>query len=324
MSLPLKRLHLFEITDEPWYCYSMDLSAIKLFILLTSSANRFPTFLRTCVQDALTRMWGATIPPIHIISSASRVARILQEELGSENLQSYTFVDSCAGAGGPTPYIEAEVNADIDDLGVKHNKGVEFILTDLFPHPSAWLAAAKASRTRNLRYVPIPVDATTMTKDVIDLAQPPRSHGEAKETKLCRLFNLAFHHFDDELAIQILRHTLDTCDAVAIFELQGRDVGSILTVLMLFPILWLRSWKRFRGQWTILFWYAILPVVPFVVVFDGIVSCLRTRKEEEIYDLIERAGGKSRNGTSTWRFRAGRKSQADAMGVVNYFIGEKG
>jgi hypothetical protein len=50
------------------------------------------------------------------------------------------------------------------------------------------------------------VDAARVPRDLIG-----RYRREGK--KVFRLFNLAFHHFDDELARRILRDTVDGGDA---------------------------------------------------------------------------------------------------------------
>lgn len=63
----------------------------------------------------------------------------------------------------------------------------------------------------------------------------------------------------------------------------------------------------------------MVPVVPFVLVFDGVVSCLRTRREGEVLGLV-RACGASMDG---WRFETGREVHTWTGGTMNYFIGIK-
>lgn len=84
------------------------------------------------------------------------------------------------------------------------------MLTDLHPHVELWARAAAASP--NLRYVREPVDASGAPADLLarsaGRAQQQREDGWRKK-KVFRLFNLAFHHFDDGLARRILRDTVD-------------------------------------------------------------------------------------------------------------------
>ena len=141
---------------------------------------------------------------------ASFVVRVLRKVLNSR-LHLYTFIDLYSGAGGPTPYVESEVN--------KNHEGVDFILIDLHPHIVAWQTASKASRSGSLRYITTPVDASSVTEGICDLALPPKESLTTKEPKTFRLFNLVFHHFDDELTIRILEDTLRTSDGFGIFEL---------------------------------------------------------------------------------------------------------
>ena len=298
------------------------------------------------MQGLLTEIWNDETWPLQSTSPASRLVRILRELLNSK-INEYTFVDCCAGAGGPTPFLETQVNDSIDkqmrtpgDEGSSpplgngqeagpgsggHIQYVDFILTDLHPHVPAWQDAGKTSRYGSLRYVPEPVDATTFTKEVLELAQPPRGQAgaEKKETRVFRLFNLAFHHFDDELALQILRNTLQTSDGFAIFELQGRDLGNILTLLSSFPLLVLGSWWWYWGQWKLLFWSGVVPVVPFVFVFDGLISCLRTRRESEMTALLKRAAMSNGDGLSGWTVKSGEEKHTWPFGMLSYYVGIK-
>ena len=73
----------------------------------------------------------------------------------------------------------------------------------------------------------------------------------------------------------------------------------------------------------------MVPVVPAVVVFDGLVSCLRTRREGEVKELVRRvvaarereepgAGGELLEG---WRFEAGGEWHTYTGGSMQYFVG---
>lgn len=82
------------------------------------------------------------------------------------------------------------------------NGAVKFILTDLHPHIPDWTEAAK--RSENLSFVSEPVDAANA---------PASLNGNVAEgKKIFRLYNLAFHHFEDKLGMDILRNTIETAD----------------------------------------------------------------------------------------------------------------
>lgn len=95
---------------------------------------------------------------------------------------------------------EAERNAG-KRVGKRGGKGaVRFVLTDVHPHLEAWRAAA--AKSENLTFV----------AEAVDAARAPRGLLGEGERSVFRLFNLAFHHFDDALAAEILRNTLETAD----------------------------------------------------------------------------------------------------------------
>ncbi|KAL2047246.1 hypothetical protein N7G274_001265 [Stereocaulon virgatum] len=314
LPLPIPPLRLFEIDDQSW----------------------FPAPCRASVQACLTHLWTFKAPLLQATSPASLVAKTLQGILRSR-LKDYTFVDFCSGAGGPTPFIEQEVNKSYKqaqkEKGLRNGQlgsnrhfngdadggngrgSVDFVMTDIHPHLQAWSAAS--AQSENLHYVPTSVDAANAPQDLLSLAGT--REGTNKQT--FRLFSLAFHHFPDPLAVAILQDTLATSSGFAILELQGRDFGNIFTVLMLGPLLWLGSWYWFWGQWGQLFWTYIVPIVPFVLVFDGIVSCLRTRRDGEVMALIREAvksGGCSLDG---WRFEMGTALHTWPTGRMQYFVG---
>ncbi len=118
------------------------------------------------------------------------------------DLPSWAMIDFCAGGGGPTPAIERIVNAALPTGA----DPVRFVLTDLHPHAENWAAAAAASP--NILYEAEPVDASAAARSLID----KYAVVDGKRKKVFRLFNLAFHHFDDPLAKEILKNTVETSD----------------------------------------------------------------------------------------------------------------
>lgn len=282
-------------------------------------------------------------------------------------LQEYTFVDLCSGAGGPTGEVERVVNELLlaggggGDGAEAEAEGVEFVLTDLHPHLAAWREVVGGGRG-HLHYVPEPVDAADVPGDLLQRVvpplpsssiapplpssssstlrhrpSPPTAHPNPNpnpnpkpNTRQFRLFSLSFHHFPTPLASLILSHALRTSSGFLILELQTRSVESILMVLFLVgPALWLGSWYWFWRRWGLLFWIYVLPVVPVVVVFDGVVSCLRTRTEGEVRGLVEEVrrrrrddGGKEgKKIEEGWRFESGVESHTWPVGEMSWFFG---
>lgn len=370
---------------------------------LVSNSFRFPNFLRHHVQAVLAHFWTIRLPLIQPSSPASLVARVLRIQLGT-TLPEYTFVDFCAGAGGPTPAIERVLNRSTNQTeksfwggrsrdGKKEEeddgddgdgdgddyRGVDFVLTDLHPHLSAWHTAARQSP--HILFVPASVDASAVPPDLLSHAVRRRGrsslHGPTSSShdnnrnnsnggattkkptkKQFRLFSLALHHFDDVQAARILRHALRTSSGFAVFELQARTFESMGIMALFGPLIWAGAWYWFWGQWSLLFWTYVVPVVPFVVVYDGVVSSLRTRTPAEIMRLIKGEGmGKGRVGGGggglgerrvggglggegggrgeekeedddeidwqQWRFRNGSETHTWPLGEMNWFVGVK-
>lgn len=198
------RFHLFEINDQPWCVLANQSTSYQHRTYLQS---RWPQFLRTKVQDCLTLAWTFRVPFVQTQTPASLVARTLTRVLGPQHVTDYVYVDFASGAGGPTPYFEQHLNRQLQNTTGKGNNGEKatFVLTDLRPHVEAWEVAAKKSE--NLRFVPEGVDAADAPSDLLERVQGGvEKVGEKK--KVMRLFSLAFHHFDDELAERILRNTV--------------------------------------------------------------------------------------------------------------------
>ncbi|MCJ1417600.1 hypothetical protein MMC32_003944 [Xylographa parallela] len=302
MVLLTPRIHWYEINDQSW----------------------FPAYLRARVQAGLTLMWTLNLPIIQPSSPSELVAETLQRVLG-ERVRDYTFVDFCAGAGGPTPYIEKDLNARLGFTkppsenshanGDAESVPINFVLTDIAPHIEAWKEAQLKSPTRSLQYIDYPIDAANAPRDFLS---PVTRKGQS--SKVFRLFFLAFHHFDDPLATKILENSIDTSDGFAIFELQHRTFSSFLTCTLMWPLLLLISPFYFWRDPGFLFFTYIIPIVPFVLVVDGYTSSLRTRTAEEIRSMM---GGGGKGGIKGWKFRSGSEVHTYPIGEMSWFIGMK-
>ncbi|MCJ1401224.1 hypothetical protein MMC11_004436 [Xylographa trunciseda] len=302
MVLLTPRIHWYEINDQSW----------------------FPSYLRAKVQAGLTLMWTVNLPIIQPSSPGELVAATLQRVLG-KRISDYTFVDFCAGAGGPTPYIEKDLNARLGFTkppsknsqanGNAESLPVSFVLTDIAPHIEAWEEAQLRSPTQSLQYIDYPIDATNAPRDFLS---PITRTGQSQ--KVFRLFFLAFHHFDDPLATKILENSIDTSDGFAIFELQHRTFSSLLTCTLMWPLLLLISPYYFWRDPGFLFFTYIIPIIPFVLVVDGYTSSLRTRTADEIQTMM---GGGGKGGIKGWKFRSGSEVHTYPIGEMSWFIGVK-
>lgn len=274
---------------------------------------------------------------------ASRIVQkaLINLEEGSPDCD-ITVVDFCSGSGGPASVIEKTINR----ARLKLNQDpVHFVLSDLFPPVEHWVALVEQSV--NLGFITQPVDAidppaAAMSNRPLD-SQP--SSSTAPRTKVFRLYCLSFHHFDDDAAMEILVNTMATADGFAVIELQERRISSL--ILMVFQCLFsfivqlIWFWRR---PLNLLYTYFV-PVLPFIMGFDGVVSSLRTRTLEELLDLVIASQAakfdaetilSSRPRRSRirneqlrpiqlkgWNFRGGRKMHTFPFGYMTWFVGTR-
>ncbi|CAI4215457.1 unnamed protein product [Parascedosporium putredinis] len=245
-------------------------------------------FLRAHVQNALSIVWTTALPLSS--SPATLAARILQHHLPA--YASHTYIDFCAGGGGPTPEIERVLNAGLRRRRVGD---ATFVMTDLHPNPRSVDARDGGDVVRKW-----------VDKGRAEGRWPVGAPGARDGARVCRLFNLAFHHFDDALAGDIVKDTVETSHAFAIFELQDRHFISFIPTLLLFPATLLLAplyALRQRSLSALLFTY-LIPIIPFVLVFDGWMSGLRTRTPDEVEAMLRRHGGPE---AANWTVKSGRE-----------------
>ena len=68
-------------------------------------------------------------------------------------------------------------------------------------------------------------------------------------------------------------------------------------------------------RWSRLFWTYVVPVVPLVLLFDGIVSCLRTYTPEELRDFTEEFSA------CGYAWEIGEERAARSPVAITYLIG---
>jgi hypothetical protein len=199
------------------------------------------------------------------------------------------LVDLCSGGAGPLPSL-------IDDLE-QQGLPVSVRLTDRFPNLGEFESIAAASDGR-IDYVAEPVDATATRRPLGGLRT---------------LFN-AFHHFRPDAAVRILQSAADAAEPIAVFEIVGRSpfalIGMLfapLAVLVLIPTL------RPRPAW--LFFTYLVPLIPLLVLWDGLVSCLRVYSVPELRELVREVNAPG------WQWDAGRIRLGAAPAWATYLIG---
>jgi hypothetical protein len=171
------------------------------------------------------------------------------------------IVDLCSGAGGPWLRLQPALEMAL-------GKPVRVTLTDLHLNRAA-LARIAAATSGAVRGEAEPVDAR---------AVPPRLVG------MRTLFD-GFHHLRPDDAHAVLADAHSRRQPIAIVEGTRRSLSAVvamlfvpLVVLLVTPLIRPFSWGR------LLFTY-VLPIVPLLVLWDGVVSCLRGYRPSELRAL---------------------------------------
>jgi hypothetical protein len=199
-----------------------------------------------------------------------------------------------------------------------------------------------SAKSQNLSFIPQKVDATDPPIAVTSLSSTNSrsSNGEFEsDTRVFRLYCLSFHHFDDELAKKVLESTMETADGFAIIELQDRKLGSLCLIFGHVAYMFATTIFYFwRDPLQLLFTY-IVPVLPAVVTFDGLVSCLRVRTFSEVMGLLKGTDGEGEREIQAvedidgrklettkrgkWSFEAGSELHSWPCGSMNWIVGIK-
>ncbi len=176
------------------------------------------------------------------------------------------IVDLCSGGGGPWLGLYCRIHVA--------GRPPIVVLTDRFPNRDA-LEEARRRSGGQLQSVGRPVDATVVPADLPGF----------------RTLFTAFHHFDPPTATAVLQNAVDARQGIAVFEQTQRSIFAILFMLVLAPLAFLAVPLLRPLRWSRLFWTYLIPAIPLVLLFDGIVSCLRTYSEAELMEMTAKLSG---------------------------------
>ncbi|MES2799977.1 MAG: hypothetical protein V4638_08170 [Bacteroidota bacterium] len=241
----------------------------------------FPTFLRNYLTDFLQFLSNKT-------KLFQPAVPLIKEALIKSN--SKQIIDLGSGGGGGLLSVHAEL--------LKEDAEIQLKLSDYYPNIAAF-EHIKA-KNKNIDFVPISVDARNVPIELQGL----------------RTQFLSLHHFKPEDARKILQNAVDSNNSIAIFEAQERSVPSILAMIfspisVLLTTPFIRPFKFGR----IIFTY-LIPIVPIAVMWDGIVSSLRTYSVQEMNELVN-----SLKNTDHYEWKIGKVKSGP--GKVLYLIGTK-
>ena len=242
----------------------------------------FPESLRDLVTDTLQFFWN-------FFDFYAPIAPRLQHALNESG--THRILDLCSGGGGPWLSL-------IRKFEDREASLLEVCLTDRFPNPEAFERAKSSPHTNFLFHVG-PVDATRVPTDLEGF----------------RTLFTSFHHFPPEGAQAILEDAVKHRRGVGVFEVARRNWLTIFLVFFIAVMTFVLAPLIRPFRWSRLLWTYVIPVIPFVMLFDGIVSCLRAYTPPE---LLAFTHGLSENG---YRWEAGEAGNGLMPVPVTFLIG---
>jgi hypothetical protein len=184
-----------------------------------------------------------------------------------QRVEATRIVDLCSGGSGPWQRLFGTISRVFGET-------FRIVLTDRYPN----LAAFRLARDLSGGIVDFreePLDATNLPKSF---------------TGFRTLFG-SFHHLDSAQAKGVLQSAVDSGQGIGIFEMTDRRFRTLLAMLTvpLFVLIHTPKIRPFR--WFRLLLTYLIPVIPLIIMVDGIVSCLRSYTIDELTELTGSLSG---------------------------------
>lgn len=195
-----------------------------------------------------------------VISAADAYGSVREQMLAAiQRTGAIRVVDLCSGGGGPwlSPLWASRLESEPD---------LHVALTDKFPSSAL---CERLRHTPRISSFAAPVDATDVPQELSGF----------------RTIFSSFHHFSDPMASRILASAVDSGEGFASAELTARSFRAVLTMFLMPFLAWALTPGIRPFRWSRILLTYLLPAIPFVLLWDGVVSCLRTRTPEELLQL---------------------------------------
>ena len=241
----------------------------------------FPSFLRNNITDAL--QFG-----LSLLKAYAPIAPLLLSVLDS--IGSKSIIDLCSGGGGPWLDLSRQFPPDTQVFRI--------LLTDRYPNLKAFNNVRLASENHVIFY-----------PDSVDAMEVP------SELRGFRTMFTSFHHFPPEQAQAILQNAVDARQGIGIFEITRRSPSGIALMFpwAFMPFVFTPLIRPFR--WSRLFWTYLVPIIPLVLLFDGVVSCLRTYRTQELREMVKKLTG------IRYKWEVGEQARGLGRAPITYLIG---
>jgi len=246
----MRRVQFIELHEQPW----------------------FPSSLRADVTDALQFGFNllhayAPIAPLlqNVIDSSGNRTNGGQSTTG-QSTATQSIVDMCSGGGGPWLDLCRELRCRNDG---RDSARLQVWLTDKYPNLEAFQSVS-ASSDHHITFYPEPVDAMKVPGALKGL----------------RTMFTSFHHFPPEDARAILQNAVDAGESIGIFEATRRAPSTIGLIFAGILLMFVHTPRIRPFRWSRLLWTYLIPIIPLVLLFDGVVSCLRTYQPQELREIV--------------------------------------
>lgn len=241
----------------------------------------FPAFLRNDITDTIQCA-------LQLSKAYAPILPLLQRALQSAG--NPPIVDLCSGAGGPWLDLSRRLKREMGYIHV--------FLTDKYPNHAAFENAQARSEI-----------AISFYQDSVDARNVPR------ELNGFRTIFTSFHHFPPDEARAIIQDAVNAGQGIGIFEITRRTASAILLIFLwsLAPFVLAPFVRPFR--WSRLLCTYLVPAIPFVLLFDGVVSCLRTYRPGELRDLVGQLTA------NAYQWEAGESRDSGLRLAITYLIG---
>jgi hypothetical protein len=248
----MRRVQFIELHEQPW----------------------FPSSLRDDVTDAmqfgfnLLHAYAPTAPLLQSVIDSTGNRTNDGQSPTEQSSTTQSIVDMCSGGGGPWLDIARQLQCR-DAAG--SCAGLQVWLTDKYPNLEAFQSVS-ASSDHHITFYPEPVDAMKVPGALKGL----------------RTMFTSFHHFPPEDARAILQNAVDAGESIGIFEATKRAPSTIGLIFAGILLMFLHTPRIRPFRWSRLLWTYLIPVIPLVLLFDGVVSCLRTYRPQELREMVEK------------------------------------
>lgn len=213
----------------------------------------FPSMLR----DLMTEILEFIVIKYRIYECAIPLIKEVMQHMKTNQI-----IDLCSGSSGPWSQMQVQLQGQ--------KEAVSVTLTDKYPNVGAFKKFKEHSGNK-IQYVSEAVDATNVPLHL----------------KGMRTIFSAFHHFEPDEAGKILQDSVDSRSAIGIFEFSEKRLDKIpfafllpLFVFIITPFIRPRTFKR-------IFWGNIIPIIPWVLTYDAIISYSATYSPKDLEELVK-------------------------------------